>query len=153
MGVKWKSVCVYQKQNAQKCYDEIYENGAIKETTPEAVVEKAKNKNTELHKCFEWNDKVAGHKYRIIQARDILCSFRILSDEIVESENKPFEVRAVVKGDEPNHYKPTKLVVQKMDEYQALLDQAKRELESFRRRYENLIELEKLMADIDELLN
>lgn len=40
--------------------------------TPEAVVEKASNPRTALHKEFEWNDTVAAHLYRLKQARTLI---------------------------------------------------------------------------------
>jgi hypothetical protein len=38
----------------------------------EDVVAFAANPNTALHLRFEWDDSVAGHKYRLVQARNII---------------------------------------------------------------------------------
>ena len=41
------------------------------------VVADAKKKNSPLHHCLEWDDKVCGHKYRIEQARCLIASVRV----------------------------------------------------------------------------
>ncbi len=42
------------------------------ELNPEEVVEFARNKNTALHDEFEWDDGVAGHRYRLDQAQRLI---------------------------------------------------------------------------------
>lgn len=52
--------------------------------TPELVVRAAKSKDSPLHDYFDWDDKVAGGKWRIEQARELIRSVRIIvtSDKI-----------------------------------------------------------------------
>ena len=45
--------------------------------TPEQVVEAARDENSALHDCFEWDDSTAAEKYRIEQARDLLKRVKI----------------------------------------------------------------------------
>lgn len=45
--------------------------------TPAAVVKDARNKSSPLHKLFEWNDSVAAHKYRLIQARKLIVTVQV----------------------------------------------------------------------------
>ena len=61
--VMWR-VDGFFKADAQKCYEEMGDS----DISPEEVLEKAKDKNSELHKCFEWDDTVAANKYRLQQA-------------------------------------------------------------------------------------
>lgn len=71
--IKWRIEGIF-KANAAKCLDEI---GRDTEITPEQVLEKARDEQSELHKCFEWNDSIAAEKYRLQQARtaySVLCS-------------------------------------------------------------------------------
>ena len=49
----------------------ISRNGTL---TPNRVLEAAKDKRTALHKYFEWDDKKAGHAYRLEQARQLIRS-------------------------------------------------------------------------------
>jgi formate-dependent nitrite reductase cytochrome c552 subunit len=56
--------------DAQKVGEELE---SILRRDAEAVVELArKNKKSELHKCFEWDDTEAGKRYRLEQARHIM---------------------------------------------------------------------------------
>jgi len=52
--------------------------------TPDLVVEDAQNPDSPLHELFEWNDGVAGHKYRIEQARQVITSVRV----VITTEHK-----------------------------------------------------------------
>ena len=139
--VQWKAF-TFGNADAQKVYEEIGDM----DTSAEEIVEKAKDPNTELHKCFEWDDSVAAHKYRLQQARNIMCNLVFVSDD------KDYEpVRVFHITTEREVYKPTKMIIQKPDEYNALLSRAKAELQEFRKRYKIIQELETLFAMIDEL--
>jgi hypothetical protein len=48
-------------------------NGSLE---PETVVAQAKKIRSPLHNCFEWDDTIAGHKYRLVQARELIRSMR-----------------------------------------------------------------------------
>lgn len=134
--------------DAQKCYDECQ---TLNEVTPENVLNKARDAETELHKCFEWDNTVAGEKYRLIQARDIIRHFVIVTPEKNEDE-EPIKVRSYQVTTQRNVYEPTRMFLQKPDEYAALLERAKTELENFKRRYQTLVELEEVIESIDRLL-
>ena len=66
-SVSWKIEGIF-KANAQKCYEEISKLNRI---TPEDILNQAKDINSELHKCFEWDDTIAANKYRLQQARQV----------------------------------------------------------------------------------
>ena len=134
--------------NAQKCYDECQ---TLNEVTPENVLNKARDEGTELHKCFEWDNSVAGEKYRLIQARDIIRHFVIVTPDEPEDE-EPIKVRSYQITTTRNVYEPTRVFLQKPDEYSALLKRAKDELESFKRRYKMLTELEEVFEAIDSFI-
>ena len=51
-----------------------HHNGRI---TPEQVVESASHPTSPLHDLFEWDNKQAGHKYRLGQARAIIRSMTV----------------------------------------------------------------------------
>ena len=51
--------------------DEIYNNNNCI-LKPQKVVDYAKNKNTALHRRFDWDDGSAAEKYRLWQARQII---------------------------------------------------------------------------------
>lgn len=68
MQAEWRVKGIY-KADAQKVADEIGND----KITPQEMIEKARNEQSELHKCFEWNDTIAAGKYRLQQARNVLA--------------------------------------------------------------------------------
>lgn len=135
---------IHKGVDAQKVSDEILSIG--ESATPEQIVEKAKDENTELHKCFEWDDAVAAHMWRCQQAR-VLVSHLVISD-VGDSENeepKP-QVRYFVMPRRGKGYKPIEHVFRVDDEYKQLLNQAYAELHAFKRKYARLSELDEIFA-------
>lgn len=142
MQAEWKIKGIF-KADAQKVADEIGENSI----TPEQVLEKAKNdENSELHKCFEWNDGIAAEKYRLIQARKIIINLAYVPKEKTDEPVRCFQITR-----EKSVYMPTKQFLVNNDEYQDLLKRAKVELESFKRRYATLSELESVFEAIENI--
>ena len=142
MQAEWKIKGLFNA-DAQRVADEIGENSI----TPEQVLEKARNyENSELHKCFEWNDGIAAEKYRLIQARKIIINLAYVPKEKTDEPVRCFQITR-----EKSVYMPTKQFLVNNDEYQDLLKRAKVELESFKRRYATLSELEKVFEAIESI--
>lgn len=135
----WKSGFSPFKADAQKVADEISAIG--EEVTPAQILEKARNSSTELHKCFEWDDTVAAEKYRLYQARSIVC--HLVIKEVEEKPDAP-QTRLFHKTDYSSGYKPITRIVRNEDEYQKLLSNAMRELRAFKAKYHSLSELEEI---------
>lgn len=140
MQAEWRIKGVY-KADPQKVADEIG-NDRI---TPQEVLELARNEDSELHKCFEWDDSVAAEKFRLKQAQMILISLVFKKSE----EHEPVRVYQITS--ERNTYHPTQKLLVMEDEYQNLLRRAKNELEAFQRKYRTLSELEAVLEAIDAL--
>lgn len=142
----WRSgPCVF-KADAQKVADEISSIGLS--VKPEEIVEKARDESTELHKCFEWDDTKAAEKYRVYQARQIVCHLIVKE---VNNEPQKQEVRFFYKTDSQEGYKPTSYIIRNKDEYHKLLDRALTELKAFQRKYSTLKELDGLFDAINAL--
>lgn len=142
MQAEWKIKGIF-KADAQKVANEIGENSI----TPEQVLEKARNdENSELHKCFEWNDGIAAEKYRLIQARKIIINLAYVPKEKTDEPVRCFQITR-----EKSVYMPTKQFLVNNDEYKDLLKRAKVELESFKRRYATLSELETVFEAIENI--
>lgn len=137
--VKWRVSDVF-KADANKCYAEIID---LKDITPKMVLEKAKDEGTELHKCFEWDNDAAAEKYRIIQAGNVIRMLYI----VPRNEDAP-PVRVLSKTSNMV-YQPTRTFVTNKNEYEDLLKRALSELESFRKKYHTLSELEQVFEQID----
>lgn len=140
----WKSGCRISA-DAQKVADEILAIGSS--ATTAQILDKARDEQTELHKCFDWNDAEAAEKWRLQQARHIVCNLVIKE----KSETPRTEVRVFFKTDADSGYKPTVLIMQDKDEYRKLLDRALAELNSFRAKYKTLVELDGVFDAIDKV--
>lgn len=139
MEVTWRVAGIY-KADAQKVAEEI----GNKKITPEEVLKKAKDENSELHKCFEWNDSVAAEKYRLQQAGNVI---RMLVYKSEKENTEP--VRAFHITTEKNTYQPTRTFLVQQDEYQSLLKRAMAELEAFKKKYHTLSELESVFEAME----
>ncbi|SDD61387.1 hypothetical protein SAMN04488581_2666 [Mycolicibacterium neoaurum] len=113
------------------------------ELTPQIVVEEARPDTAPLHNRFEWDDEVAGEKYRLVQAAELIRSVRITF-----SDNKTGERRYVrgfhslrQAGDtERGGYAPTEEIVQDEIATKLLLNELKREIADLRKKYGHLEE-------------
>ena len=133
------------KADAQKCAEEIRSLGD--DIRAEQVLEKARDENTELHKCFEWDDSIAAEKYRYVQAQRVI-KMLVIKEETEEKTERP-PIRVFYKTVSNEGYKPTELIVRKEDEYKALLERAYAELRVFKAKYSMLTELQEIFELID----
>lgn len=140
----WKSGCRISA-DAQKVADEILAIGSS--ATTAQILDKARDEQTELHKCFDWDDAEAAEKWRLQQARHIVCNLVIKE----KSDTPRSEVRVFFKTDADSGYKPTVMIMQDKDEYRKLLDRALAELTSFRAKYKTLVELDGVFDAIDRV--
>ena len=118
------------------------------DATPAQIVELAKGKSTELHRCFEWNNTVAAEKYRLYQARQI-CANLIIKRPDEETEEDRVPIRVFYKTSSNEGYKDSSLIFHKKDEYAELLERALGELHAFKMKYSALLELQDILAMID----
>ena len=146
--IKW-SVSGIFKADANKCYEEIQQIGD--EVKPEQVLDKARDVSCELHKCFDLDDSVAAEKYRLHQARKVIGNLIVVTHETEDKEKEPVQFRVMLKNDtgKDSGYKQTIVMVKDEDEYSKLLEQAYRELHSFKQKYSCLSELAEIIALID----
>lgn len=147
--ISWKVPNLF-KADAEKCYAEI----GTEDISPNSVLEKARDENTELHKCFEWDNTIAGEKYRLIQARRViqLMVVRTVDDETKKEDKTVCPSRVFQISSEQREYKPVSFFVEHEDEHQILLKRAYREAEAFANRYRNLAELEDVIEAIENLI-
>ena len=96
------------KIDAGKAGKELLEIGS--QITPKSVVDFAsKNKSTELHKHFEWDDKKAGELYRIQQAGHLLRCITIEKTTIdKKGDKKVLTIRAFENVKNDDEFMPEK---------------------------------------------
>ena len=129
---------------------ELEEIQETNELTPESVVEYAKDRRTTLNGLFEWNDEVAGHKWRLQQARKILNNITV---EYVGKNDERKPIRAFVKTTtKKEEYRNIESVVSDAEQYSLLLNMAYRELNQTKNKYQTLSEIQELLKDIPEVL-
>ena len=136
---------IFNKADATLVANEISNIGAS--ATPQQIVDAARDEQSELHKCFEWNDEVSAEKYRISQARKIVCSLIIEQPE----KEKPDGIRVFYKTCNREGYKRTEFIMQNVDEYAMLLKRAKAELTSFSEKYKKLNEMQEIIEMIQKI--
>ena len=139
--------------DAQKVADEIM---SISDTpTADEIVQMAMDHGTESHKLFDWDDAVAGPKWRKEQARLVM---RVLKVEFVQEdapgeEAKVFTPVRLMYGNpvENSGFAAITTIMGNKDMYDQLLERAKMEIKSFRKKYAMLKELEALFDVIDQI--
>ena len=103
------------KKAIQEKVNEIYKDQG--QVTPSGLLNAAKPKNSPIHNAFEWDNKKAGHKFRLIQARTWIRKVTITMED---REERLIHVPRI-EPDETTHegyYKPASVVVNQPDEYQ-----------------------------------
>lgn len=111
------------------------ENGDV--LTPIQIIEKAKPKNSPIHEFFEWDDTIAGEKWRLWQARYLIGRIEI----IVQSDGEEDQIRAfhnisVQDGkDHERGYVTLKDVQSNQDYLEIVLENALDEIKSWQKRY------------------
>ena len=135
------------KGNPEKCYEELKSLG--EGYTPEDVLNLAEDPNTELHKCFTWDDTKAARLYRLHEAR-VICSSLKVTVERKEGVTQQYRVIQHDEGDRV--YRPVIFTVRNEDRYERLLSQALKELESFKVRYAEIVELQSVIDEIEKVL-
>ena len=128
------------KADPQKVYEEIQTLGD--EITPDQIVEAAKNKKSELHKCFTWDNTIAAEKWRRHEARQIMC-FLVIKETNEDTEDN-YPVRIFNKNDNGG-YKTAERIFRNDNEYQKLLQAAYGELHAFKLKYSRLQELSEIL--------
>lgn len=141
----WKSAS-YIRANANQAGQMCEQLAATKGLTPKNLVDANRPEDAPLHDEFEWRDDIAAEKYRESQARHIILSLVLVPEQ---KEIQPVRAFFSVTG---SGYESTELILRTPDKKEALLQQATRELQAFRRKYAALIQMAEVIEAIDTLL-
>ena len=118
---------------------------------PKDVVDHARDPDSALHDYFTWDDKVAGNKYRLWQARQLIS----VTYERFEIEGKTHVIYPVftsLVGDRSHGggYQLTSLLMKTPSGREAALESALNDLENYRRRYGHFSELAGIFSELDK---
>lgn len=103
------------------------------------LVEAAREEGHPLHESFEWNNRVGGEKYRLMQARMMINSVRV--EFLGEKREAFFNVTVPVRKVLTRGYVSIEKVVSNEDLHAQVLTQAIGELEYWQKKYDSLTEL------------
>jgi len=120
--------------------------------TPKIVLESARNKDSVLHPCFEWNNEIAAEKYRESQAGFIIRNLVVRVESANVSENKTC-VRAFVniQTETSSEFLSVRKVLADDELRVQLLESAKKELQFFKDKYSTLEELAEVFEAIEKV--
>lgn len=148
MIYKWKTP--FFKTDAEvagKVCKELEETVGL---TSKTLLDASRPEDAPLHKEFEWRDDVAAEKYREQQARTIINNLVIVAEE-QNVTTRAFVVLTESKK-ETNKYHDVVEVMQDGEKRSALFKIALRELLSFKQKYAELEEFQKVIEAINELV-
>lgn len=123
------------------------ENGKV---TSELLLKDAEPEESPLHELFEWDDAVAGHKYRLSQATNIIVNLAVE----VEKEQKPRKIRAyynVSDSERKGRFINAETAFSNPDTRDIVLKRAYKEMQSFMQKYENLTEFAPVFKAIEDI--
>lgn len=145
--IEWKMAGLFNA-DAERCYNEIQEIGDS--YTPDDILEKAKDETTELHKCFEWDDTIAAHKWRKHTAR-MICNNIVLT--VVKSEAQPArKFRLIQNVREGDGYESSIRIYSNPDKMKALYERMVADSRRFVERYESLPEASEIITAMKAVL-
>lgn len=114
------------------------------------VVKAARPKSSPMHEAFEWDDKAAADHYRLHQAGRLIRAVVVIRDESAEEEQP---VRAFVSVTPAHEDRPSYTSIGAAMEDPGLraqvLEAAWRELQAWRKKYDDMKELAAIFAAID----
>lgn len=112
--------------------------------TPTSVVEEASDESSPLHDHFEWDDSVAGPRYRLVQAGHLIRRYRVT---VVTDDERTIRPRALslTYGDGGLGYRRTDEALSDPEQREFVLSQALREVAALRTKYTALLDFDQVL--------
>lgn len=147
------------KVSAQKVGEELEkledEHGSL---SKEMIVDAARPEASVMHKLFEWNDSIAGEKWRQQQAKTMLsCLHIVVEQSTPDKEFERFTVRAYVNSETDDsrtkgaYISVTDALQQNAPTRETIISNARRELSEFKKKYSTYTEFADVIAAIERL--
>lgn len=124
----------------------IYESHG--KLTPAIVVDEARDMEHPLHQRFEWDDEIAGEKWRREQARELIQSVRVVYREATD-RNPAKDIRAFhsVRVESDYVYEPAEKIAADPFLRRLVLNDMSREWMTLKRRFQDFDEFWKLVSE------
>lgn len=138
--------------DAQIAGEELERISSAHSLTPETIVKESRSKKAVLHNMFEWDDKRAGERWREQQAADLLRNIVVVIAK--EEENKVEYTRAFVNiiREEDRVYLPLVTVISNEDYHNQYIEQAFKDMEAFKKKYQGVLELKERFWILDQFI-
>lgn len=117
--------------------------------TPDDIVEDARNPLSPLHPSFEWDDAAAAVEQRRNTARSLMQSIVVVRIEDQEVENPIRAFVNVISDEKQHYYTPIRVAMNDLTLREQLKQQAWRELQSWRKKYEDILEFAQVIDAIN----
>lgn len=150
MVYKWKSGARI-KGDAQAS-GELMEELSVSEEglTARTLLEANIPEGAPLHNDYEWDDSIAADKWRLQQSNQFIASLTVVvfEDKGDETTDQP---RAFHITTQEHSYDSLNVILSEPSKYEAMLQSAKAELNTFKRKYEILKELQPVFNAIKKI--
>lgn len=147
---------------AGKEIQKILARGSL--VTPESLVDAARSVTSPLHNAFTWNQEEAAEKCRLAEAQYIFRHLVVRYERPGGGKTPPIRYMVKLSGTQDDRdnpsldvptrrrvYTPIPTVLSDTERTRRLLDQALREAEQWRNRYQLLTELSPIFLEIDRV--
>lgn len=128
-----------------------------RQLVPRVVVDEARRPESPLHRAFEWDNEKAGELYRLDQARSVIRSIRVITEQPQPGDEPRMErvfvnvVSATSSGDE-QAYVTLERLRSEPELFEVARQQALRDLMAFERRYQEFSAIVAPIAEAREQL-
>lgn len=145
------------KLDANKVFSEFVEiNAEFGNLQDENIYLYAENnKSSEIYKGLEWNDTIAGKKYRLQQIHQIVYNLRVVTITASDNNDKPVTYKVNFQPythlSNAKGYSSTFRIVSNEDTYEQLKKDAYKDLLYWQQKYISIIELKDIFDAIDRL--
>ena len=149
MVYKWKSGARI-KGDAQAS-GELMEELSLSEEglTARSLLEANIPEDAPLHNDYEWDDSIAADKWRLQQSNQFIAALTVVVFE--EKSNEAEQPRAFHITTQEHCYDSLNVILSEPNKYEAMLQSAKAELNTFKRKYKMLKELKPVFNVIDNI--
>lgn len=118
------------------------------ELTPRLVVDESRDENHPLHSRFEWDDEIAGEKWREQQAQELIRKVRIVYREATETEpEQSVRYWHAVRDEDGYAYKPATEIREDPFLSKLVLADMEREWKQLHRRYAHMAEFVQMVRE------
>lgn len=125
----------------------------LKQAKPKTIVDAARSRTSPMHKEFDWNNKRAAEKHRIEHARKLVGALQIVVVETIHNAATSTRAYLSVVEQKQRGYVDQDRIVTDSDLRAQMIGQAKRDLESYVKRYASILAMAPYVPRLQEILD